>query len=164
MNVMVSVASKHGATKEIGDVIAERLRDAHIEVEVMPPLDLPPLDDYDAFVLGSAVYMGRWIAEARDLISNNFFILRGKPVWLFSSGPITETSDADDSSEGDRLLAEVDGREHRVFAGKLEKNGLGWTERTIVRMVDSPWGDYRPWDEIRAWADSIAKELTGTAV
>jgi hypothetical protein len=26
-------------------------------------------------------------------------------------------------------------------------------------MVKSPWGDYRPWDEIRSWAESIAHEL-----
>jgi hypothetical protein len=27
-------------------------------------------------------------------------------------------------------------------------------------VVKSPWGDYRPWDEIDQWADSIAKELS----
>ena len=46
-----------------------------------------------------------------------------------------------------------------MFAGKLEKDGLNVIERVSVRMVGSPWGDYRPWPEIDAWAESIAEEL-----
>lgn len=159
MKVLISVASKHGATDGIGRAIADRLRAEHIEVDVIPPVADPGLDNYDAFVFGSAVYMGRWMSEARDLVSTSVQLLSKRPVWLFSSGPITDKADPADSADGDQLLATIHAREHKLFAGRLDKDGLGWTERAIVRMVNSPWGDYRPWAEIEAWAESIAKEL-----
>ena len=160
MKVLISVASKHGATDGIGRAIGDRLRAEHIEVDVIPPGAEPKLESYDAVVIGSAVYMGRWLGDGRDFVTANAELLSKVPVWLFSSGPITDKVDPADSADGDELLATVHGREHKLFAGRLDKNGLGWTERAIVRMVNSPWGDYRPWDEINAWADSIARDLT----
>jgi menaquinone-dependent protoporphyrinogen oxidase len=49
---------------------------------------------------------------------------------------------------------------HRVFAGKLDKAELGRLERTMVRAVRAPMGDYRDWDDIAAWAASIADSLS----
>ena len=161
MKVLVSVASKHGATSGVGEAIADQLRADHVEVEVIPiALAGSKVDQYDAFVIGSAVYMGRWMSQARDFVTDNSAILSARPVWLFSSGPITDKPDPADSADGERLLKTVNGREHRLFAGKLDKDTLGFTERTVVRMVGSPWGDYRPWAEIKSWADSIARELS----
>ena len=160
MKVLVCVASKHGATDGIGRAIADKLRAEHIEVDVIPPVAEPTIESYDAVVMGSAVYMGRWLGEGRDFVTAHSEQLSKLPVWLFSSGPITDRADPADSANGDQLLAAIHGREHRLFAGRLDKDGLGWTERAIVRMVNSPWGDYRPWDEIETWAESIANELT----
>ena len=49
---------------------------------------------------------------------------------------------------------------HRVFAGKLDKAELGRLERTMVRAVRAPEGDYRDWDEIAEWAARIADGLS----
>lgn len=38
---------------------------------------------------------------------------------------------------------------------------LNFPEKMIVKAMKAPTGDYRDWDEIDAWADSIAKELDG---
>ena len=53
--------------------------------------------------------------------------------------------DPADSAEGLRLLELVGGRDHRLFAGKADKDEFGFVERTVVRMVKSPYGDYRDW-------------------
>ena len=42
--------------------------------------------------------------------------------------------------------------DHRVFAGKLDKAELGQLERTMVRAVRAPEGDFRDWDQIAEWA------------
>jgi menaquinone-dependent protoporphyrinogen oxidase len=52
-------------------------------------------------------------------------------------------------------------RDHRVFAGKLDKADLNLAERATVRIVHAPYGDAREWGEIRSWAATIATELTG---
>lgn len=160
MRVLVTVSSKHGGTEGIGKALAEQLRAAGLQVDYVPAGAGPLIRKYDAFIIGSAIYMGRWMGDVRDLITDGTDTLRGHPVWLFSSGPITDKVDPADSAEGERLLDLVEGREHRLFAGRLERSELGLGERAIVRMVHSPWGDYRPWADIRAWADEIAKELT----
>jgi len=166
MKVLVYVASKHGATTDIGDAIALQLRKAGLSVDVVGTSATVELSGYDGFVIGSGVYLGKWLQPGREFVESNAGLLSKRPVWLFSSGPITPQSIADphDYEVGNRLMTLVGAREHKMFAGRLQKEGLGITERVAVRMVGSPWGDYRPWDEIHAWADQIAKELMAVPV
>jgi menaquinone-dependent protoporphyrinogen oxidase len=49
--------------------------------------------------------------------------------------------------------------EHRIFAGKIDKAKLGFGERAIMTAVRAPEGDFRDWDEIASWADTIADAL-----
>jgi len=163
MKALVTVTSKHGATAEIGRVIADKLREAGVYVAEQTPDRVNSLADFDAVIVGSALYMGRWMGEAREFVKDNAEELSKKPVWLFASGPIIGTqnapNDGADAAEGRKLQELIGARESRVFAGELKKESLGFVEKQIVKMVKSPWGDYRPWDEIRAWAESIAHEL-----
>ena len=162
MKVLVTVASKHGSTQEIGRAIADSLQAAGIQVDMSAPERVASLDDYDAVVVGSALYMGRWMGTARDFVRAQADSLRARPVWLFASGPVTDKDDAADAAEGRKLLELVGARDARVFPGKLDRHGLSFGERTIVRMIKSPWGDYRPWESIREWASSIATSVAMT--
>ena len=67
MQILVTVASRHGATAEIGSAIADALRaDGHV-VDELAPEDVVDVAAYDAVVLGSAVYTAHWLPAARDL-------------------------------------------------------------------------------------------------
>jgi menaquinone-dependent protoporphyrinogen oxidase len=165
MKVLLTVASRHGATEEIGETIAGVLRDAGLAVQTPPPDAIASLDDFDAVILGSAVYAGRWIDGARRFSERHHAELRNKPVWLFSSGPIGEPlAPLEESADGVRLARDLDARDHRTFAGRIDPDALGWVERTITRMVKAPDGDFRDWEAIRAWADEIAGSLARTEV
>jgi menaquinone-dependent protoporphyrinogen oxidase len=165
MNVLVTVASKHGATSGIADAIAEELRAAGITVDRRDPADVDDVSGYGAVVLGSGVYAGRWIDHARRFTERHFAELRARPVWLFSSGPIGEPlAPLEESPDGARLLRELDAREHRTFAGRIDSAELGFVERAITRMVKAPDGDFRDWDGIRAWAREIAASLRPAGV
>jgi menaquinone-dependent protoporphyrinogen oxidase len=160
MNVLVTVASKHGATGEMGEVIAGVLRDAGLDVTTAAPQDVRSLDGHDAVVLGSAVYAGRWIDHARAFAQRHHEALRARPVWLFSSGPVgTPLAPLEESPDGSRLERELGARMHRTFPGRIDPAMLGWVERTITRMVKAPDGDFRDWEAVRAWADEIATAL-----
>jgi menaquinone-dependent protoporphyrinogen oxidase len=92
--------------------------------------------------------------------------LAGKPVWFFSSGPV---GDADpekliNQDELAELVAMAEARDHRIFAGKLDRSALGIGERMVTRLVRAPEGDYRDWSAVRAWADEIAQSLRLAAV
>jgi menaquinone-dependent protoporphyrinogen oxidase len=161
MKVLVTAASKHGATEEIAQAIAEVLTERGLETATMPPESVGSLDGYDAVVIGSSVYAGRWAKPAKELVEREGQALAARPVWAFSSGPIGDPPKPEDDPEDAAEIVRVSGaREHRVFAGRLDKKRLSIPERAIVRAVRAGEGDFRNWDEIRRWAGEIADALT----
>lgn len=58
MKILVTAASKHGATAEIAKAIAEALQTRGLEVTVASVEQVDRIDGYGAFVLMSAVYAG----------------------------------------------------------------------------------------------------------
>jgi len=165
MDVLVSVASKHGATTEIARLIGKILGDRCLDVTVAPPDDVATVEGFDAFVIGSAVYAGRWRKEAKVFVEQHAEELRARPVWLFSSGPLGFPPKPDeDPVDVEAMSALISPRAHGVFAGRLDKKSLGIGERAVVKAVKAPYGDFREWDEIRAWAEAIAAELETSPV
>ncbi len=161
MQILIAVSSKHGSTAEIAEAIGTTIRQAgpDLEVEVVDAERVGTVEPYDAVIVGSALYMGRWMGPARDLVQHDAVALRDRPVWLFSSGPLGDKRDPADAREGLTLLELVGGRDHQVFAGKADKADFGILERGVLSMVKAPFGDHRDWPAIRAWATSIAAEL-----
>lgn len=160
MKVLVSAASRHGATTEVAATIATVLTAAGAEGIVVAPSEVTSLDGFDAAVIGSAVYVGRWLEPARDLLEQHRGALAKMPVWLFSSGPIGDPpKPEEDSVDAPAMVALVGAREHRVFPGLIDKHRLGLGEKAILAAVRAPEGDYRPWAEIEAWAREIAAAL-----
>jgi menaquinone-dependent protoporphyrinogen oxidase len=160
MRVLVTAATKHGATGEIAQVIGEALRERGLDPTVLEPERVDTVDGYDAVVLGSAVYAGHWLKPARELIERHAAALAGQPVWLFSSGPVGDPpKPEEDPVDVAELLAATGAREHRVFAGKLVRKQLSFPERAIASALRVPEGDFRDWTEIRQWAAQIADAL-----
>lgn len=160
MTVLVAFASKHGATEEIADAIGEALRHRDVETNVLAVEDVTTLEIYDAVVLGSAIYAGHWREEARELVEHHGDVMRHKPVWLFSSGPLGDPPEpGEDPVEITDFMEALDAKEHRLFAGKADPDELNFGERAIMKMVKAPYGDFRPWTDIDAWAAEIAESL-----
>jgi len=45
------------------------------------------------------------------------------------------------------------------FAGKTDPARLSFVERTALKLVKSPIGDFRDWDAIRVWITGVAEDL-----
>jgi menaquinone-dependent protoporphyrinogen oxidase len=157
MRVLVTAATKYGATAEISAAIAEVLDEHGLEATVLPPEQIKGIDGYDAVVVGSAVYAGHWLKPARELVERHSAALANRPVWLFSSGPVGDPpKPAEDPVDVADLLVATGAREHRIFAGRLVRKRLSFPERAIVAALRVPEGDFRDWTEIRQWAAGIA--------
>lgn len=158
--VLVTVASKYGATREIGDAVAGVLSARGLDVTVVPPEEIRDVTRFDAIVLGSAVYAGRWRRTAREFVERFGPELADRPLWLFSSGPIGDPPEPHtDPLDATLLMQSTSARGHRLFAGRLELSLLGFADRAVVAALKSPYGDYRDWEAIKGWAEEIATAL-----
>jgi len=177
LSILVAYSSKHGSTRGIAERIAERLRAAGLDAEALPVKSVRDVAGYDAVILGSALYMFHWTKEARSFAGRNRRVLTGKPVWLFSSGPIETKLDekgrgpleVSGPKEIDELREMLHPRDHRVFFGawSREYKPIGFVERLAMAMPAAkaafPDNDLRDWPGIEAWADGIADELRTAA-
>jgi len=158
MATLVAYASRHASTREIAERIAARLRELGRETDVMPVDEVRDIDSYEGVVVGSAIYYGRWLVSAVEFVRRNRAALTGRPVWLFSSGPLG-TQPGEEPAQMGELREALVARGHRVFSGALDRGRLGIAERLVARAVRAPYGDFRRWDEIDAWAETIASQL-----
>ncbi len=160
MRVLVAVASRHGSTREIGEAIAEVLVTSGFDVEVADPEDVENVEPFEAVVLGSSVYVGRWAASARAFVDRFAGRLAQRPVWLFSSGPVGDPpAPLGDPEEVAAIMRRMGARGHKTFAGNLDRGGLALAERAVVALVQAEQGDFRAWAEVQDWATRIAEDL-----
>ena len=163
--ILVTYASKYGATEEIAERIGEVLRQDGLTAEVKEAKGIKDLSPYSTVILGSAVYMGKWLKHATKFLKANREALAAMPVWIFSSGP---------TGEGDPVeilrgwqhpgsikasLDQIKPREVVVFHGSVEVNKISGFERKILENVGAVTGDFRDWEVIQAWGKTIAGSL-----
>jgi menaquinone-dependent protoporphyrinogen oxidase len=159
MRILVTAASRHGATAGIAGVLADRLAHRAHDVDRRPPDEVEHLQGVDAVVLGSAVYAGMWLKAAREAVDRLGPDLRGLPVWLFSSGPLGDPPMRYQEADVSEYMAVTGALEHRIFPGALDLHKLMYSERLIVRALHAPAGDFRDPRAVREWADHIAAHL-----
>jgi menaquinone-dependent protoporphyrinogen oxidase len=160
LRVLVSAASKHGSTAEIARSIAEALARRGLVVTVIAPDQQPDTADYDAIVVGSAVYTGHWLKSARVMAAALSDRPSDQRLWLFSSGPVGRPPrPATGAVNIADLLARTRPAGHQLFTGRIDSSVLSFGERAIVAALRVPVGDYRDWSAIQAWADEIADAL-----
>jgi menaquinone-dependent protoporphyrinogen oxidase len=172
--VLVVYASRHGATAGIAKRIGEVLRTSgEIYSLVADAADKPDPQGFDAYVIGSAAYVGKWEKSATDFVRRHQALLASKPNWLFSSGPVgTERIDKkgnsvlQDPSTVTELRPILRPRGTQVFFGAWDPSvpSASFAEQIVRRLPAVkdllPTGDYREWPVIEAWAREIAAGIT----
>ena len=161
--VLVTYASKHGSTQEVAERTAFSLDQLGVSVDVRPMNQVDAIDGYDGVVIGSAIYIGRWMKPANEFVERVLPALAGRRVWLFSSGPLGDQAETDPPGIA-KLATSLKFVDHRLFPGALRKERLSLVERALVKGVKAPYGDFRDWTEIDAWAAAIARGLESSVV
>lgn len=163
--IVVVYASKHGGTMEIAERIGEQLENEGFQVTVSAVDRVGDISQYQAVILGSAVYIGQWQRKAVKFVKKHSRELADRKVWIFSSGPTGEGNPIE-LLDGwtlpkklKPLIEEIEPEDITVFHGVLSREKLGGLARFMIDKVESPVGDYRNWQMITAWAEQIASKL-----
>lgn len=165
MKALVTAASKHGSTVGLAEAVALGLRRHGFDVDVIDPDDVDDVTGYDVVVVGSAVYAGRWMRAAKDLVQRHAAALRWRDVWLFSSGPLGNPPvSAEEPADAVAALSASGARGHVLLAGALDPDVLRLAERLVVRAVNAPYGDFRDWTAVDRWVGEIASTAGAPAL
>jgi menaquinone-dependent protoporphyrinogen oxidase len=158
MRTLVAYATKRGSTSEVAAAIAEAFAERGLDVDLRAAGEVEDLHGYDAVVLGGALYVGRWHADARDFLRRHRAALAGLPLAVFGMGPLTlELGDVEGSRKQlQRALArapELHPVSVGVFGGVVDPSTLHFPFKKM------PASDARDWDAIEAWAGEVAVKL-----
>jgi len=159
--VLVTYGTKNGGTAGIANTIATALAESGVVADVRPANWVNDVHAYDAVVLGGAVYTGRWHKDARAFAHRYAKALSGRPVWVFSSGPLdvsADTAEIAPVAQAAEAARTLHARGHITFGGRLDQFAEGFLARAMVRSGHG--GDFRNDERIKNWSRAIAAELS----
>ncbi len=166
-SVLVAYATRYGSTQEVADAVADGLHEKGVDVDLRPLKTVKSLERYAAVVMGAPLQMFRWHKDAHAFLKRHRTALTTLPVAVFALGP---TEDAEKDWEEvrrqlDKELAKASWFhpvETKVFGGKLDPEALRGAWKLLPARRKLPAADLRDWDDIAAWAHSLA-DILGVA-
>jgi menaquinone-dependent protoporphyrinogen oxidase len=161
-SVLVVHASSMGGTREIAEAVSDELRLLGHSVTCGPAETAPGPDAFDAVLIGSAIYAGRWRREAVRYLRRHGAELAARSTYLFQSGPVGNTGGDTSRTRPPRTVARLCRTfglaEPVTFAGRLDP-AHAHTRLQRWMATSASAGDYRNWEIIRGWAHRIGVEL-----
>ena len=116
--------------------MATDLREEGLEVDLVPPNQVKRLDEYEAVVVGGALYASRWHRAAKRFVKRHTGELRERPVFFFSSGPLDDSATKKDIPPVKRvqaLMERVGARGHVTFGGRLSPDAKGFPASAMAK-------------------------------
>lgn len=170
MTILVTYASRGGATAGVAQAIAKVLTEQDLKVTLLPMQQVHDLSNYQAVVAGSAIHKNNWLPEALTFVKQHQAALQTKPFAAFltclalgvTKHPSKTRADVAQWLQPVRNL--VQPVSQGLFAGVLDLSKISLGYRILFRsaMLVQGWraGDYRNWPAIEAWAATLPSQLT----
>jgi len=170
--ILIAYASSFGQTRKIASTLATELRSRGHEVELADALLAPPpVEDYDAVVIGSRIQFGLHARPLLEYVADNRAELHEIPSYLFvvSMAAASATS-ADPNGYIAKLLA-ITHWQPRIavaIAGGLPYRSYNWFLRFVMKRISRSAGhstdthhdhEYTDWARVEQLADDIARDL-----
>ncbi len=163
-NVLVAYATRHSATAGVAAYIADVLCELNHRVDLRYVENVSSIEDYDAVIVGSAIYEFNWLPVAKDFIERFKLPLASMPVaYFFGCAALKE--DTEENQEAVLIyinpvlrkypdIVPVDiGR----FGGAVDFSRLDDFETTVINAIGVTENeDWRDWDKIGAWAEKVS--------
>ena len=162
--ILVTYASRLGATQGVAEAIGKTLVEGGALVDVLPMAAVKDLSLYRAVVAGSAIRGAQWLPEAMQFMRANRTALSQKPFAAFLVC-MTLAMPKKDYREYvatwlEPVRALVKPVSEGLFAGALDISKVpSFGDRLKFRLsvAMGVWseGDHRDWEAIRLWAEGL---------
>jgi menaquinone-dependent protoporphyrinogen oxidase len=167
--ILVTYASRAGATAGVAEAIGKTLAENGADVDILPMQAVNDLTPYWAVVAGSAIQKSQWLPEARQFVQTNRASLANMPFAMFSvcmtlamrNGETYRSKISEWIAPVRALVRPVS---EAIFAGSLDLKkipSLGDRLKFRASVAMGVWseGDHRDWTAIRAWANGLHTQL-----
>lgn len=161
--ILVAYVTKHETTREIADAIADTLRGEGLDVEAVPAGKVTSVAGYDAVVIGSPIYMGKILKEAKQFVDHFADALQEKPVAAFVVGmsckDLTDENRRKVKAAMEPITARIRIRgEMGMFAGRMNPSYIP-VLGLFMRYDEAKTEDARDWEAIRVWTGRLPASL-----
>jgi len=161
---LIAYASRAGSTAEVAETIGNVLRESGLNVDVRSVKDVQSFKVYDALVLGSAIWAGKPLPEMQRFVADQREALARLPVAYFILCDTLREYTPANRQIALGYLAPLRKAKPPVsvgmFAGRRDFSKvhplLRWFLMRVIRLAE---GDWRDWEQIRAWAAALAPQL-----
>lgn len=167
--ILVTYASRSGATAGVAEAIAQTFAECGDPVEVRPMREVTDLTPYRAVVAGSAIQGQKWLPEAMHFLEMHQAELCRRPFAAFLTCITLSMKGADQYRAGVAswmapVRALVYPIREGLFAGALDFSKMPLNFNALMMRIPvllGLWkvGDHRDWRAIRAWAEETRKHL-----
>ena len=168
MKILIAYASRYGSTEEAAKAIGGILTQAGAEVDLLPVGKVNDISPYRFVILGTSIRIGKPLKDAISLVNKYRAELSRTPVALFSLGLQMKEDTAENREKTRGFLAPLlriigEPVSLGLFAGRIDHKRFGFFLRFFARHEKTGIlneGDWRDWEEIRKWAESLIPLLS----
>ncbi len=163
-NILVAYATRHSSTAGIADRISDVLCGLNHRVDLRYVENVTSIDEYDAVLVGSAIYEFNFLPVAKDFIERFKQPLASIPVaYFFGCAGLKE--DTPKNQEGVMIYVNPLLRKYPdivpvdigKFGGSVDFSRLNDFDTIIIRFIGVRESeDWRNWKKIGAWAEKVS--------
>lgn len=164
--ILVVYESDYRSTAEVAWFIGEQLLQKGVGVDVKRIEEIESVSSYSKVIVGSPIQYDNWMPSAREFVKKHKIELKKKQAAFFFTCLVlhkqTKENMEQARSYADKISSAVLGVKPEsvgCFAGMLDYSRMSIITRLIARPVFAikgvKEGDYRDWDAIRSWVQSL---------
>lgn len=162
--ILVTYASRTGATAGVAEAIGKSLAEAGVNVDVLPMQEVKDLASYRAVIAGSSIQGQHWLPEAFQFLQDYRSELRGMPFAAFLVCMTLAMKNGNYRQQVsdwmEPVRRQVRPLSEGLFSGSLDISKVpSFSDRMKFKMSVKMgvWseGDHRDWNAIRSWAESL---------
>ncbi len=163
-NVLVAYATRHSSTAAVAENISDVLCGLNHRVDLRYVENVTSIEDYDAVLVGSAIYEFNFLPVAKNFIERFKQSLAEKPVaYFFGCAALKE----DTAKNQESVLMYINPLLRKYpdivpvdigrFGGSVDFSRLNDFDNMVIRFIGVRENeDWRNWDKIGAWAEKVS--------